>query len=91
MKQTTFADGGLEIATKKTRKRFFLEEMNAVVPWASLVGIIPGCAPVAKSGRPPFPTETRLRIHFLQLCNNYSDPAMLVRIEPRSSFEAPRL
>ncbi len=47
MKQTTFADSGFEIATKKTRKRIFLEEMNAVVPWTSLVGIIQGYAPVA--------------------------------------------
>ena len=76
MKQTGFADSGFEIATKKTRKRIFLEEMNAVVPWTSLVGIIQGYAPVAKSGRPPFPIETMLRIHFLQLWNNYSDPAM---------------
>jgi len=50
--------------------------MNAVVPLASLVGIIQGYAPVAKSGRPPFPIETMLRIHFLQLWNKYSDPAM---------------
>jgi len=76
MKQTTFADSGFEIASKKTRRRIFLEEMNAVVPWASLVGIIQGYAPVAKSGRPPFPIETMLRIHFLQLWNNYSDLAM---------------
>jgi len=46
------------------------------VPWASLLGLIQGYAPVAKSGRPPFPTETMLRIHFQQLWNNYSDPAM---------------
>jgi hypothetical protein len=32
MKQIVFADSGFEIATKKTRKRIFLEEMNAVVP-----------------------------------------------------------
>jgi IS5 family transposase len=59
-----------------TRKRIFLEEMNAVVPWASLVGIRRGYAPVAKSSRPPFPIETMLRIHFLQLWNNYSDPSI---------------
>ena len=45
------------------------------MPCATLVGIIKGYAAVAKSGRPPFPTETMLRIHFLQLWNNYSDLA----------------
>ena len=34
MKQTTFADNGFELATNKTRKRVFLEEINSVVPWA---------------------------------------------------------
>jgi len=76
MKQTTFADNGFELATKKTRKRVFLEEMNGVVPWARLVVVIQGYAPTAKSGRPPFPIEVMLRIHFLQLWNNYSDPAI---------------
>jgi len=76
MKKATFADNGFEIETKNTRKRFFLEEMNAVLPWASLVGIIQGYAPVAKSGRPPFPIEAMLRIHFLQFWNNYSNLAM---------------
>jgi hypothetical protein len=54
---------GFKIETEMTRKRIFREEMKAVVPWASLVGIIQGYAPVAKSGRPPFPIETMLRIH----------------------------
>jgi len=76
MKQTTFAGSGVEIATKKTRKRIFMEEMNAVVLCALLVGIVQRYAPVAKSVRPPIPVETMLRIHFLQLWNNYSDPAM---------------
>jgi IS5 family transposase len=80
MKQTTFADGGFEIATKKTRKRIFLEEMNSMVPWASLVEAIQGCARVAKSGRSPFPIETMLCICFRQLWNNYSDLAIEVAL-----------
>jgi IS5 family transposase len=70
MKQSEFADSGFEIATTKTCKPIFLEEMNSVVPWASLVEILQGYAPVAKSGRPPFPIETILRIHCLQLWNS---------------------
>jgi len=34
MKQT---DLGLNLSTKRTRKREFLDEMNRVVPWADLV------------------------------------------------------
>jgi len=76
MKQTSFADSGFEIATKKTRKLIFLEEMNSVVPWTALVGIIQGYSPVAKSRRSPFPIETLPRVHFLKLWNIYSVPAM---------------
>lgn len=53
--------------------------MNQVVPWAALVALI---APFdrglhqALGGRPPFPIETMLRIHCLQLWWNLSDPAM---------------
>jgi hypothetical protein len=40
MKQITFADSGFEIGTEKTPKGIFLEEMNVVVLWFSLVGIV---------------------------------------------------
>lgn len=48
---------GLNLSTKKTRKREFLEEMNKVVPWDALVQIVaPYCAK-AKTGRPAFAIE----------------------------------
>jgi IS5 family transposase len=35
---------GLNLSTKKTRKREFLEEMERVVPWTALVQIVePRC------------------------------------------------
>ena len=73
---TTLADSGFALAPKKTRKRIFLDEMNQVIPWASLVAMIQDFALVAKTGRPRFPIEVMLRVHFLQLWYNYSDPAM---------------
>lgn len=33
-------------------------------------------APAAKTGRPPFPVEMMLRIHFMQQWFTLSDPAM---------------
>jgi len=51
--------------------------MNQVVPWSALVALI---APFARGahhalgGRPPFPIETMLRIHCLQMWWNLSDP-----------------
>lgn len=57
---------GLNLSTKRTRKREFLDEMNKVVPWAALVAVIEPHSPRAKTGRPPFAIETMLRIHYLQ-------------------------
>lgn len=67
---------GLNLSTKKTRKREFLEEMDKVVPWAVLVQIVEPHSPKAKTGRPPFAIETMLRIHYLQQWFALSDPAM---------------
>ncbi|BAL95903.1 IS5 family transposase [Rubrivivax gelatinosus] len=67
---------GLNLSTKKTRKREFLEEMDRVVPWAALVEIVQPHYPRARTGRPPFALETMLRIHYLQQWFGLSDPAM---------------
>ena len=76
MKQISLAATGFEIATKRTRKREFLDEMNQVVPWAELIALIEPHAPAGKTGRPPFAVSTMLRIHFMQQWFGLSDPAM---------------
>jgi IS5 family transposase len=69
------ADLGLNLSTKRTRKREFLDEMQAR-------GAVGGARadraarPEGKTGRPPFPVETMLRIHFMQQWFTLSDPAM---------------
>lgn len=73
MKQTSL---GLDLTTKKTRKRVFLDEMDRVVPWAELVELIQPHAPEGRRGRPPFAVQTLLRIHFMQQWFGLSDPAM---------------
>ena len=70
------ANLGLDLTTKRTRKREFLDEMDRVVPWGKLVALITPHAPEGKRGRPPFPVETMLRIHFMQQWFTLSDPAM---------------
>ena len=55
----------LNLSVKKIRKREFLEQMQRVVPWAALVGLIGPYYPEGRTGRPPFALETMLRTHFL--------------------------
>jgi IS5 family transposase len=73
MKQSSL---GLGTSTKRTRRREFLDEMDRVVPWSDLVAEIAPFMPEGKRGRPPFPVESLLRIHFMQQWFTLSDPAM---------------
>ncbi len=80
---------GFDPLPKKTRKEVFLDEMNSVVPWAELVALIHPYARGAHQalgGRPPFPIETMLRIHCLQLWWNLSDPAMEEELHERPLY-----
>lgn len=76
MKQRTL--GGFEKYTKTTRRAQFLAEMDRVVPWSELAAAIEPVYPKVSpaGGRPPVPLERMLRIYFLQLWFNLSDPAV---------------
>lgn len=77
MKQLSLGEAGfLPKAGKQTRKAVFLEEMDKVVPWSRLEGLIEPVYPKKGKGRPPMPLGAMLRIHFMQQWFGYSDPAM---------------
>ena len=69
---------GLRDAMKKklTRREQFLAEMEVVVPWGRLLGLIAPQYPKSgpKGGRPPMPLEVMLRVYFLQNWYALSDP-----------------
>ena len=80
---------GFDPLLKKTRRAVFLEEMEQVVPWTALVGLVQPYARGAHQalgGRPPFAVETMLRIHCLQLWWNLSDPAMEEELHDRPLY-----
>jgi IS5 family transposase len=76
MKQLTLATAGFERYTKTTRRAAFLAEMERVVPWSGLCGLIGPFYPKPGNGRPPIGIERMLRIYFLQHWFNLSDPAV---------------
>src|SRR6516164_6526760 len=76
MKQLTLATAGFERYAKTTRRAVFLTEMERVVPWPALCGLIEPFYPKAGNGRPPVGVERMLRIYFLQHWFNLSDPAV---------------
>src|ERR1700736_6349152 len=75
MKQLTLSATGFERYAKTTRRATFLAEMERVVPWPALCGLIEPFYPKAGNGRPPVGVERMLRIYFLQQWFNLSDPA----------------
>lgn len=71
---------------KKLRVEKFLDEMNHVVPWSDLESSL---TPYYKSkkGRHPHPLALMIRLHFLQLWHNLSDPALEEAVYDRLSFQ----
>jgi IS5 family transposase len=76
MQQRTL--GGFEKYGKTTRRAQFLAQMDRVVPWNEICALIEPVYPkVSKlGGRPPIALERMVRIYFLQLWFNLSDPAV---------------
>ncbi len=75
MRQMIFSDSGFDIHSKQTRRQRFLDGMNAIVPWQKLCRLIEPHYPKGERGRPPIGIERMLRIYFLQVWFNLSDPA----------------
>ncbi len=76
MGQISFSDAEYAGKRKKTRREVFLEEMERVVPWKALRGLIEPHYPSAGRGRRPYPLESMLRVHLMQNWFALSDPAM---------------
>lgn len=78
MKQQTLVPSGFQKYRKTTRRAQFLEQMDRAVPWAEIAATIEPFYPKPSElgGRPPIPLERMLRVYFLQLWFNLSDPAV---------------
>ena len=76
MSQLSFGDAQYAGKRKQTRREVFLAEMEQVVPWNSLLGLIGPFYPEAGNGRHPYPLATMLRVHLMQNWFGLSDPAM---------------
>src|SRR5258708_5385281 len=76
MKQQTLT--GFEKYGKTTRRAQFLADMDKIIPWPELAAAVQSAYPKVSEngGRPPIALERMLRIYFLQLWFNLSDPAV---------------
>jgi len=77
MQQMTLArQAEFQRYSKKTRREQFLEEMDAVMPWAEFMALVAPHYSKAEMGRKPVGLEIMLRVYFLQQWFALSDPAV---------------
>src|SRR6202051_3997433 len=75
MRQTTLASQrSFDKYGRKSKREQFLENMNTIVPWSDLEGLIQPHYPQAGNGRQPVGLSVMLRVYFLQHWFNLSDP-----------------
>lgn len=94
MDQMSFAEAEYQNKKRKTRRELFLERIDALMPWDRMVKKLKRKYHKGRVGRPPYPLETMLRIHCMQLFYNLSDPGMedaLYEIESMRRFAGLRL
>lgn len=73
-KQLTFATQNFRAKRRKTRRELFLDEMDAIVPWAELVAVIEPHYPTeGRPGRPPMPLQMMLRVYCIEQWFGLSD------------------
>jgi IS5 family transposase len=61
---------------RKGKRELFLDQMEQVVPWSSLLALVEPHYPKAGNGRQPVGLAIMLRTYFLQQWFNLSDPGM---------------
>ena len=77
MRQMTLAhQAEFQRYSKKTRREQFLEEMDAVMPWAELLALVAPHYSKGEIGRKPVGLEIMLRVYFLQQWFALSDPGV---------------
>jgi IS5 family transposase len=77
MRQMTLAhQAEFQRYSKKTRREQFLEEMDAVMPWAELLALILPHYSKGEIGRKPVGLDIMLRVYFLQQWFALSDPGV---------------
>ena len=77
MKQLTLArQAEFQRYSKRTRREQFLDEMDAVMPWAELFALVAPHYSKGEVGRKPVGLEIMLRVYFLRQWFALSDPAV---------------
>ena len=76
MDQLGFSEVGFSEKKQKIRSERFLDQMDLLTLWKCLEKKIAGHYPETGNARKPCPLNTMIRVHWMQLLYNFSDPAV---------------
>ena len=76
IQQTLASQASFEKYGRKSKRELFLDQMNRVVPWSELQGLVEPFYPKPGNGRQPVGLAIMLRTYFLQQWFGFSDPGM---------------
>ena len=65
-RQMTLAEMNDEFGAARTNKKEFLEKMDRIIPWATMISIVQPFYYKGERGNKPYPLELMLRIFILQ-------------------------
>lgn len=86
MSQQLALGEGFEKYARTTKRAQFLSDVDRIIPWSNLCGLVAPLYPVAGAGRPPRELEMMLRFYFLQQWFNLSDPAVEEALHDSATF-----
>ena len=85
-KQMTLSDFSDELATVRTKKKEFLEQIDQIVPWEEWIAIVEPYYYKGERGNKPYGLELMLRLHMLQNLYNLSDMATVAEVVDSRAF-----
>ena len=87
-RQMTLAEMNDEFGAARTNKKEFLEKMDRIIPWATMISIVQPFYYKGERGNKPFPLELMLRIFILQNLYDLADMKVMNEVLDSRAFSA---
>ena len=87
-RQMTLAEMNDEFGAARTNKKEFLEKMDRIIPWATMISIVEPFYYKGERGNKPYPLELMLRIFILQNLYDLADMKVMNEVLDSRAFSA---
>ena len=87
-RQMTLAEMNDEFGAARTNKKEFLEKMDRIIPWATMISIVQPFYYKGERGNKPYPLELMIRIFILQNLYDLADMKVMNEVIDSRAFSA---